>query len=192
MLEWIFALEPAALPRVFTGFVGEIPPAADAAAKAGRYRLEASYIDRGAAGVPPLVGSAVVTLRSRRIEAEEADEIRGPQVLGSAAASGGKFIGAVNHRHALRLRDVPLAGVRSVLLRLASAGAGGGVEVRLDAPDGPLLAATPVEVNGHWEKFYDRTVPIAVTTGRHDVFVVFTHPAGAGGLMNLDSLAFLP
>ena len=190
MVEWVFSLEPAALPRVFTGFVGEIPPASDAAA--GRYRLEATYLDRGAAGVPALAGSTAITLRPRRIEAEEADEVAGPQVLGSGQASGGRFIGAVNHGHTLRLRGVPLDGVGSVVLRLASAGAGGTVELHLDAADGPLIASVPVQVNGNWEAFYDRAVAITPTAGRHDVVVVFTHPGGAGGLMNLDSVSFLP
>ena len=190
MVAWVYALEPATLARVFTGFVGDIPPIA--AAAPGRYRLEATYLDRGAEGVPPLAGSAVVTLRPRRIEAEEADEIGGPQVLASGSASAGRFIGGVNHGHTLRFRDLPLDRVGSVVLRLASAGAGGAVELRLDAADGPVLATTPVEVNGSWETFYDRAVPLPATTGRHDVVVVFTHPAGAGGLMNLDSVTFLP
>lgn len=190
MVEWVYSLEPATLPRVFTGFVGEIPPASDAAA--GRYRLEATYLDRGAAGVPALTGSTAITLRPRRIEAEDADEVRGPQVLGSGQAGGGRFIGAVNHGHTLRIRGLPLDCVGSVTLRLASAGAGGAVELRLDAADGPVIATVPVQVNGNWEAFYDRTVPIVPTSGRHDVVVVFTHPGGAGGLMNLDSLSFLP
>ncbi|MFM8890217.1 MAG: carbohydrate-binding protein, partial [Planctomycetia bacterium] len=190
MVEWVYSLEPAALPRVFTGFVGEIPPGSDAAA--GRYRLEATYLDRGAAGVPALAGSTAITLRPRRIEAEDADEIRGPQVLGSGQAGGGRFIGAVNHGHTLRLRGLPLDGVGSVMLRLASAGAGGAVELRLDRADGPVIATVPVQVNGAWEAFYDRTVPIVPTSGRHDLVVVFTHPAGAGGLINLDSVSFLP
>jgi cytochrome c len=190
MVEWVYSLEPAALPRVFTGFVGDIPPASDAAA--GRYRLEATYLDRGAVGVPPLAGSTAITLRPRRIEAEDADEVRGPQVLGSGRAGGGRFIGAVNHGHTLRLRSLPLDGVGSVVLRMASAGAGGAVELHLDTADGPVIATAPVQVNGDWEAFYDRTVPIVPTTGRHDVVVVFTHPGGAGGLMNLDSVSFLP
>ena len=191
MVGWIYSLEPAALARVFTGFAGTVP--ADAAAgSGGRLRLEATYLDRGAGEIPPLAASATIHLRSRRCEAEGADEIRGPATLASANAGGGKFLGAIDHGHAVRFADVPLDGVSGITLALASAGAGGGVEIRRDAPDGPLLATVPIEVNGHWEQFYERTATWDRVEGRHDVWIVFTHPGRAGGLGNLDSVRWLP
>ena len=72
----------------------------------------------------------------------------------------------------------------------------------MDQPDGPLLAVVYVEVNGDWEGFYERSVALNKTptpadgsestpiSGRHDLVIVFTHPGGAGGLMNLDALQF--
>lgn len=191
MVSWIYSLEPAGLVRVFPGFVGEIPVAAEEAGKPGHYRLEASYSDRGAGAVPSLSTSVTMFLRQRTTEAENADEIIGPQVLGSGNASGGKFIGAINHGHVLRFNGVPMDRVRRVQLRIASAGAGGSIEIRQDAADGPVLASTEIEVNGQWEQFYDRIVDLPESTGRHDIFVRFTHPQQAGGLMNLDSIGFL-
>ena len=55
-----------------------------------------------------------------------------------------------------------------------------------------LPISIPVEVNGQWEKFYERTADLPETQGRHDVYFVFTHPNKAGGLMNWDSVNFLP
>ena len=46
----------------------------------------------------------------------------------------------------------------------------------------------PVEVNGQWEEFYERSATWAPVAGRHDVYLRFTHPQQAGGMMNLDSL----
>ncbi|MFM7843030.1 MAG: PQQ-dependent sugar dehydrogenase, partial [Planctomycetota bacterium] len=86
MVSWIYSLEPAGLVRVFRGFVGEIPVAADDLKKPGYYRLEATYLDRGAVDIPALTGSATIVLRQRRIEAETADEVRGPRVLPAATA----------------------------------------------------------------------------------------------------------
>jgi cytochrome c len=192
MVGWVYSLEPAGLVRVFPGFVNEIPVAKEEAAKPGYYRLEASYVDRGAGDVPPLSGSATLLLRPRLIEAETADEIHGAQILGSGTAGGGKFIGAINHGHYLRINGISFDRVKHLTLKVASAGAGGSIEVRLDKPDGELLATVPVEVNGQWEKFYDKSTDIPATTGRHDVYLVFTHPGKAGGLMNLDSINFLP
>ncbi|MDA1232128.1 MAG: carbohydrate-binding protein [Planctomycetota bacterium] len=80
--------------------------------------------------------------------------------------------------------------IASVTLRVASAGAGGQIEIRLDQPDGELLAIADVEVNGNWEQFYDRNVTLKKSSGRHDVIVRFIHPQQAAGLMNLDSVHF--
>jgi cytochrome c len=80
--------------------------------------------------------------------------------------------------------------VKHLKLSLASAGAGGAIEIRLDKVDGPLLGTVPVEVNGDWQTWYERTLAIPATAGVHDVFIRFTHPNKAGGLMNLDTIYF--
>ena len=159
--------------------------------KPGYYALEATYTDRGAGDVPPINASATLYLRQRLVEAEAADEIHGPQVLGSGNASGQKFIGAIDHDHWLKFRGVNLARVRKIGLRVASAGSGGAIEIRRDAPDGELLGSTPVEVNGNWEQFYDKSVELPELTGRHDLFIRFVNEKNRGGLMNLDSVNFL-
>ena len=188
MVGWIYSLAPSALTRVFTGFVGSIPVTPEEIGKGGRYRLEATYLDRGVGPIPALAGTATVLLRPRLTEAETADGIHGPQVLASGNAGAGHFLGAVDHGHWILFRDVPLDAVGGTTLRMASAGAGGAVEVRIDAADGPLLATVPVEVNGQWEEFYERSATWARVAGRHDVYLRFTHPQQAGGMMNLDSL----
>jgi cytochrome c len=192
MVSWIYSLEPAGLVRVFQGFVGEIPVNPEEAAKPGHYRLDASYTDLGSGPVPPLAASATLFVRQRLVEAELADEIRGPQILNSANAGGGRFIGAINHGHSLIFRDVPLEQVGSIRLMIASAGAGGAIEIRRGGPEGELLGQVPVEVNGNWEQFYERVLPMPAQTGRDHVCIRFTHPGQASGLMNLDLVEFLP
>ena len=192
MVGWIYSLEPTGLVRVIPGFFNEIPVSADETSKLGHYKLEANYTDRGAGTIPALNASTTVYVRQRLVEAEAADEIQGAQVLGSGNASGGKFIGAINHGHSLRFRGIAMERVKHVTLRIASAGAGGSIEIRLDEPDGALLASTEIEVNGQWEQFYDRTVELPATEGRHDMIVRFVHAKQAGGLMNLDSVNFQP
>lgn len=160
MVGWIYSQQPGGLTRVFNGFVGRIPVSAEEAAKPGHYRLDVNYTDRGAGTVPALNASASVYLRPRQMEAESADEIDGPQQLGSSKASGGKFMGAINHGHTLRFRSVNFDQVESVKLKIASAGSGGAIELRADQPNGILLATVDVEVNGNWEEFYERTVTL--------------------------------
>ena len=189
MVGWIYSLEPAGLVRVIPGFVGEVPVEKGEGANGGHYKLEANYVDRGAGSTPALSASATIYLRPRLIEAESADEVNGPQILGGSAG-GGKFIGAINHGHFLRFNGISLDQVKRLTLKVASAGAGGSIEIRLDQPDGELLATVPVEVNGAWEKWYEKTVDAPATQGRHDLFVRFVHPSSAAGLMNLDSIHF--
>ncbi|MEI7700851.1 MAG: PQQ-dependent sugar dehydrogenase [Planctomycetia bacterium] len=191
MVGWIYSLEPGGLVRVFSGFVGDVPVAAEDAAKPGHYRLEAAYADLGAGSVPSLSSTATIFLRQRLVEAEIADEIRGPQVLNSGNASGGRFVGAINHGHLLNFRSVPMEQVSGLRLKIASAGAGGAIEIRLGTPEGELLGKVDVEVNGQWEQFYERVVTLPAMAGRHDLWIQFTHPQQAGGLMNLDSVEFL-
>jgi cytochrome c len=192
MVGWVYGLQPSGLVRVFNGFVGEIPVTKEEASKPGHYTLEANYIDRGAADIPALTASAVIYLRPRLLEAETADDIHGPQILSAGSAGGGKFIGAINHDHYLRFNSVTLDRVKKLTFKVASAGSGGAIEVHLDQPDGPLLVTTPVEVNGQWEKWYDKTVELPETKGRHNLFVRFVNAKNTGRLMNLDSIYFHP
>ena len=192
MVSWVYQLQPAGLVRIFPGFVGEIPVIQEEVSQPGHYTLEANYTDRGAGEVPANNANAVVHLRRPLVEAETAEEVHGPLVLGSGTASGSKFIGAINHDHYLKFAGLKLDRIRHITLRVASAGAGGAIEVRHGAIDGELLATAPVEVNGNWEQFYDRTVEIPQTQGRHDLFFRFVNDKQQGGLMNLDSIHFLP
>ena len=191
MVSWIYSLEPGGVVRVFSGFVGEIPVTAEEAARPGHYRLEAAYADLGAGAVPSLSSTATIFLRHRLMEAEQADEIRGPQILGSGNASAGQFIGAINHGHLLCFRSVALERVSGVRLKIASAGAGGAIELLQGSPEGTVLGRVEVEVNGNWEQFYERTVDFPNVEGRHDLWIRFVHPQQASGLMNLDSVEFL-
>lgn len=190
MVSWVYSLQPSGLVRVFNGFVGEIPLNKDEVQRPGYFRLEANYIDRGAGNIPPLTASSTLYLRPRLLEAEAADEVKGPQLLSSGTAGGGKFAGAVNHDHYLRFNAIPLEKVKRLTFKVASAGAGGAIEVHLDRIDGTLLAKTPVEVNGEWEKWYEKVVEVEPLTGAHDLYIRFVNPNSQNGLMNLDSIYF--
>ncbi|MBA2114681.1 PQQ-dependent sugar dehydrogenase [Bremerella alba] len=192
MVAWVFSLEKDNAVRVFDGFVGNIELTDAEVEKAGYVQLEASYQDLGAGEIPPLVGTAKVFLRQRKIEAEAADEIAGPRPLGGHTASGGKFLGAINHNHFARFDQIPLDRVGSLTFRVTSAGSGGRIEARLDALDGPVIASAPVEVNGSWDGFHDVSSPIEPQSGRHDIYIVFLNEDQQGGLMNLDSVTFAP
>lgn len=180
MVRWVFALEPgktgAGLVR---GLRGELKTPNDD--KIRTALLEASYTDLGRAPAGSLAAQTTVKLRHRRLEAEQADTITGAKVLG-------KSLGAIDHGHSARFAALNLADSASAIVRVASGGVGGKIEVRSGSATGPLLASFDVLPTGGWDKWVELTSPLK-STPRSDVFVVFVNP-GKGGLMNLDWIQF--
>jgi cytochrome c len=186
MVAYVYSVTADSVAPQFQGFVNDVPVDADASA----IRLVASYTDLGRDAIPSLTGQTSVTLRSRTIQAEAADEYRGTQPLGSGRAEGNTFMGAINHDGFLRFADIDLSRVTAITIQAASAGAGGTIEVRFGSFDGPVLGSTPVEVNGDWEAFSKKVVELTPTTDRGDLYFVFQNEQNRGGLMNVDSITF--
>ena len=183
MVRWIYALEPGkAAANLVRGLNGELKIPKDPRTRTGL--LEATYTDAGRPPAGALTGKATVKLRSRRLEAELADEKHGLKVLGN-------FLGAINDGHYARFAGLNLSDSHSATFRVASAGQGGVIELRAGSFTGELLAAAEVTPTGSWDKWTEVTAPLKPLTNRTDVFVVFVNP-GKGGLMNLDWLQFNP
>lgn len=184
MVEYVYSVTADSANPMVHGFNNElaIPEGITSV------RLEASYTDLGREEIPKLTGQATLMLRSRTLQAEHATEYRGTQPLGSSRAEGQKFMGAIEHDGFLRFADIPLQQVKGVALKVASAGAGGSIEIRFGSKDGLLLATVPVEVNGDWEAFYEKQVELADCTDRGDLYFVFKNEQNRGGLMNVDSI----
>jgi len=180
MVRWVFALEAGQTGANFSrGLRGEVKGPADTAARVGW--LEAAYTDQGRTPASPLSTRTTVKLRPRRLEAEQAESIRGARVLGG-------FVGAIEHDGLLRLGFLNLADAGSLTVRVASAGAGGILEVRVGSETGTVLASFDVQPTGGWETWKELTLPLPATP-REEVIVRFQNP-GKGGLMNLDWIQF--
>lgn len=180
MVRWVFGLEPGkAGAGLIRGLSGELKAPKDD--KLRTAILEANYTDTGRAPAGSLSGNASVKLRHRRLEAEQADTVTGPKVLG-------KNIGAIDHGHSVRFATLNLSNSASATVRASSGNFGGTIEVRSGSVAGELLASFDVKPTGGWDKWVELTAPLK-TAGRGDVFVVFTNP-GKGGLMNLDWIQF--
>jgi cytochrome c len=116
----------------------------------------------------------------------ETAELNGPK-------HSGKVVGSTNHGHTLKFTNLNLADSQSVTI-FASAGGGSKgskVEVRLDAPNGPLLGTVDITHTGDWSKPTENKAALTPSTGRHDVYLVLVNP-GKGGLMNIDWVQFNP
>lgn len=194
MVAWIFALTPEDdAPSLVPGLGGELPPpAADGKPKSGCWLLEARYTDAGAGPIGPLTAEARVHVRTLTVEAEHASARSGTQLMDSHSASGGRFVGAIDHGNTLRFAEVDLDGIASVVCRVSSAGAGATVEFRSDAADGALFGSFAMVPNGAWEDWFEVDVPLHAPAGLHDLFVVFRNAASPSGLMNLDALRCVP
>jgi cytochrome c len=187
MLRWVLALEKGkGGPTLARGLTGKLN--APREAKPGGLLLEAVYTDAGAGAAGALPGKSSIQLRSPRIEAEEG-QASGPKPVGGKGASGKKALGSVAHGHSVRFTNLNMEGIRKITARASSAAQGGGIEVRLDSPDGQLLGSLEIPTTGDWDHWQEITANLQPAMGRHAVVLVFVNP-GKSGLMNLDWIEF--
>jgi len=182
MVKWIYGLaDGKATPTVARGLEGQITAPKDNKLATGI--IEATFTDLGRSPAGPLSGKAMVKLRTRRIEAEKADELQGPKIQG-------KVIGSTAHAHKVRFDDIPLGEVGALKVLASSGGAGGRIEFHSGSPEGPLLGSIEVPNTGGWDKFQEFKSTVKPSEERTDVYLVFVNP-GKGGLMNVDWVEFV-
>jgi cytochrome c len=186
MVRYVYSIQADANSKTVGGLNNTIEVTADLSG----VQLEAFYTDLGRGPIPALTGSQTVRLRSRVVQAEQVDSISKAKVLNSARAQGKAFVGAIESGAILRLNGITLTKVSQIIVRVASAGQGGFIEVHRDKVDGELLGRVDVAVNGDWEAFSELTIALDGQKGTHDLFFVFKNEKGGGGLMNIDSIEF--
>lgn len=186
MVEYVYSVSQDSTNPNAIGFRNEL----NVAEMKGAIELEATYIDLGRGSLPKLAGSTKIRLRSRHLQAESADEMKGTQRLGSDKAEGKFFMGAIEHDGYLKYNQVRLDSITGITFSVTSAGAGGNIEVRKGAFDGPLLGSVKVEVNGSWDAFHDLHTKVVPSTGKSDLYLVFQNEKNRGGLMNVDWIEF--
>ena len=165
--------------------------------------LEAVYTDNGGGGAGALTGRDEAILQPKHKQAEfftSTGRVPGAPAGGdpgvqtettSDPQGGGLNIGFIEDGDYVSYAPFNLEGVRAVSFRVASGGAGGTIQLRLDSPDGPLVAETAtIAPTGGWQNWTD--VELALPNppeGTHELFVVFR--GGEGGLMNLNFIDFV-
>jgi PKD repeat protein len=167
--------------------------------------VEATYTDGGATGgVAPVTGRAEAILQPRLKQAEyfvgtgRTADGRGTDAAGvqnetTTDAGGGQAAAFIQDGDWVSYSPYNLEDLDSVTYRVASGGAGGTIELRVDAPDGPLVATSPtIAATGGWQNFTDVTVdlPDALPQGTHTLYLVFRHPTSTSYLFNLNWFRF--
>ena len=177
MIDWIVRegdRESAPNQRIGTRGVLELTGRPGGPLDCGVMVLEAAYTDRGAADVGPLRSTKTIVLHHRRKQAALCDlqqkisvvhDLEGEQNEVVWAAAGG----------GIAWERMNLGGIDRADFRVGGRGGGGVWELRLDRPDGPLLAEidTPPD---HWQ---DVSVAIHAPLEEHTVWCVARAEPGA-------------
>jgi cytochrome c len=154
----------------------------------------ASYTDSGGQpGSAPLSGGLTHFLNPKQIQAEHFDRGNGVTVANSGSAQGGARVGSGDVGDWFYFEPMNFRNIDSIsALYSAGATAGGRVELRLDATDGPVIATLDLPATGGNNSYRSVTAPIAETDGAHRVYFVYSAlPGGpATNLLNLDELTF--
>lgn len=134
----------------------------------GVYNLLATYTDKGANGVGPLVGSELITLRNARVRTVFADAHEGFPRWGNSLSQGG-------HKSYILLKDIDMTTIKGFTYEY-SAGKNGFIEVRLDSYAGPVVSTTDFKATG---SLGDQTVKGVLEEpleGRHDMYFFIMKP----------------
>jgi cytochrome c len=190
MVAWVYAAQPDPTSQSSKGMTNTFQLPRNPEFTASILRLTASYTDLGREGIPALTGNATIQLVPRTREAESADQIQGMSELGTHNASNGKFLGAINHGSYVVIRNVPMEQVSAITFRVTSAGSGGEIVIQEDGQNGKELGRVRVDVNGSWDAWYERTVPVASNQERCDLLFKALNPASPNALMNIDWIRF--
>ena len=192
MVAYILSLaeEPPLLPVEGT----YMPPAVEAGGTTqGIVVLRASYTDRGANGLPGASAEKTLVLRATTVLASDGELAEG--VMRIAVPQFPTPMAIVSQPGSyIRFEQLDLTGISQVrLFALAPRqfqAQGGKVEIRLDAPDGPLLGETDfIEDVANPMPF---PVAIEPTAGTRDVYFTFKNDEhdGQGMLFVLTTVEF--
>lgn len=105
------------------------------------------------------------------------------------ATEGGLALAFIGNGDWVRVKGVAFgAGAASFSARVASAGAGGRIEVRLDSATGPVVGTCTVPGTGGWQTWTTVTCPVSGASGTRDLVLRFA--GGSGELFNVGSWQF--
>lgn len=169
---------------------------AEANSREGTYILRAAYTDRGAGGVAALTSQDVVALRHPKVQAEHFDAAsRGVGVLAGRSEEP-SFAQNLHDGSFILFRDIDLTGVQQLTYGVRTMplhDQGGVIELRLDAPDGPVVSTATVSASPGGEQAAEIAASLQATEGVHDLYFVARNPGNTTGnaLFLLDWIHFL-
>ena len=118
-----------------------------------------------------------------RNKAEDFNEKLG--TITEKSTESGLNVGAITNGQWIKFSHIDLGtGAKSFEARVASASAGGALDVVLDRPDGPVIGTIEVKNTGGWQKWITASCEVKDARGVHDIYLKFR--GGSGFLFNLN------
>ncbi|MEV6827013.1 glycoside hydrolase family 43 protein [Amycolatopsis sp. NPDC051102] len=117
---------------------------------------------------------------------QEAETIAwGSGIETEPASEGGMNVGWLENGDSIKVRNVAFgAGAKSFTARVASAAAGGTIELRLGSASGTVVGRCTVAGTGGWQTWASVSCPVTGATGTQDLVLRFT--GGSGYLFNVN------
>ncbi len=139
------------------------------------FAIDARYTDKGDGSVPPLSGSDTVVLQPKHKEAEHAERTLGVTTAPAAGDpdGGADALTGLAEGDWAAYEPVNFTGTDTITFRVASAQAGGAIELRSGAPDGTLLGTAEVPATGGSQSWADVQVPTPESTETMSLYLVF-------------------
>ena len=99
-------------------------------------------------------------------------------------SEGGLDVAYIENGDYIGFKDVDFGGgTYAIDLRLAANSGGSKIEIRTDGPTGKLIGTLNVASTGGWQTWATQRADVTETSGKHDLYFVFT--GGEGYLLNL-------
>ena len=114
-----------------------------------------------------------------RFEAENWSEQSGVGTENSGDTNGGIDVGFIENGDWIKVNSLDFAnGAKTFDARVASAGSGGTIELRLDSKTGKLIGTCIVPVTGGWQTWITKSCAVSGVTGAHDLYLLFKGTSG--------------
>ena len=141
----------------------------------------------------PLDGASTRRLTPKQIQAEHYSGHIGTQNNTVANAEGGRTVGYADTGEFIYFEPVSLKGIDQLTIRYAAGIDGGIVDVRYDAPDGPVIGTATLPTTASWTDFQNVTIPLTTDDRSGRLYFTFRGRPGMNpnDLFDLDEFTFI-
>src|SRR6266542_3376868 len=124
-----------------------------------------------------------VDATTQSILASSFSETSGLQTEVTSGINGGYNVGYIDDGDWALYKNIDFgSGVRSVQVRVASAGNGGTLEFHLNGTSGPLIGSVAIPITGGWQTWTTVSTAVSGATGINDLYIVFKGTRGIGNV----------